>query len=139
MPSNASNNTPASTAATTRAAATTPPTTDSSGSANTSSNNNRSRNNNRNTTTQHTDSNNFEGNIPEIGAVLGLKYEKFKKKATSFEVFLDKTSTYVISNLKDGADAKSIFKSMKDPTANIKSKYKPTAPSDKADTVDKDI
>ena len=66
--------------------------------------------------TQHTDPNSFGGNIPEIGAVLGLKYERFKKKAASFEIFLEKVSIYVISNLKDGCDTKSMFRKTEDPS-----------------------
>ena len=136
MPSNTNNNTSATTAATTP-----PPTDSSSANNNSNSNNNRPRNNNnnRNINTQHTDLNSFEGSIPEVGAVLGLKYERLKKKATSFESFLEKTSTYIISNLKDGADTKSIFKTMTDPTTTFKSRYKPSAPSETGDSVDKDI
>ena len=44
--------------------------------------------------------------------MLGLKYEKFKKKAASFEIFLEIVSIYVISNLKDGGDTKFIFRKM---------------------------
>ena len=87
MPNNANNNTPAS------ASANTPTTNGSSSGANngSSNNNNNTINNNNNRNSPHTDSKNFEGNIPEIGVVLGLKYEKLNKKATSFEVFLEKS------------------------------------------------
>ena len=91
------------------------------------------------TTTQHTDPSSFEGNISEIGAVLGLKYEIFKRRAPSFETFLEKVSVYVISNLKDGGDTKSIFRKMEDPTPIFRAKHKPKAPDTTADNVDKDI
>ena len=110
---------------------------------NDSSNNNPTRNrntrNNQNNSLQHTDPNTFEGNIPEVGVVLGLRYEKFKKKAPSFESFLEKVSIYVISNLNDGGDTKSIFRKMENPTATFRANNKPSAPGEDADTVDTDI
>ena len=82
---------------------TTSPNTDSS--SNNNNNNSRTRRNQSNT--QPTDSNSFEGNVPEIGAVLGLKYEKKRK--------------------------------MQNPTKTFRAKYKPSAPTESSDTVDKDI
>ena len=109
----------------------------SNGNSNNNNNNSRTRRNQSNT--QPTDSNSFEGNVPEIGAVLGLKYEKFKKKSASFEIFLEKVSVYVISNLNDGGDCKLIFRKMQNPTKTFRAKYKPSAPTESSDTVDKDI
>ena len=127
---------------------TTPAPASSNSNGNTNSNNDSSNNNptrNRNTRNsqgsnlQHTDPNTFEGNIPEVGVVLGLRYEKFKKKAPSFESFLEKVSIYVISNLNDGGDTKSIFRKMENPTATFRANNKPSAPGEDADSVDTDI
>ena len=57
----------------------------------------------------HTNPNNFEGATSDIGAVLGLRHEKFKHKAASYESFLEKVSTYAISNIKDYGDLKPLF------------------------------
>ena len=97
------------------------------------------RNPSNQTTTQHTDPSPLKGNISEIGAVLGLKYEMFKRRAPSFETFLEKVSVYVISNLKDGGDTKSVFRKIEDPTPTFRAKNKPKAPDIIADNVDKDI
>ena len=106
---------------------------------NTSANSRTSRNNN----VTHTNPSSFDGATSEIGAVLGLRHEKFKMKATSFENFLDKVSTYVISNLKDGGDLKPIFRKMEDPAAKFSTKLKPSKPvkkgTDEVDPVDMDI
>ena len=100
---------------------------------------NRNTRNNQNNNLQHTDPNTFEGNIPEVSVVLGLRYEKFKKKTASFESFLEKFSVYFISNLNDGGDTKSIFRKMKSPTADFRANNKPSAPGNDADTVDMNI
>ena len=92
----------------------------------------------------HTDTNSFEGATSDIGAVLGLRHEKFKHKTASFESFLEKASTYAISNFKDGGDLKPLFRKMTDPSKSFKEKKKPTAPEPEdenapIDPVDLDI
>ena len=76
----------------------------------------------------HTNPNNFEGASPDICAVLGLRHEKFKYKAASYESFLEKISTYAISTFKDGGDLKPLFRKMIDPLVSFKLKKKPLAP-----------
>ena len=71
--------------------------------------------------------------------MLGLRHEKFKYKAPSYENYLEKISTYVISNFKDGGDLKPLFRRMVDPTDNLHKKKKPSTPDTDADTVDWDI
>ena len=87
----------------------------------------------------HTNPSAFEGANSEIGAVLGLRHEKFKHKAPSYENFLEKISTYAISNFKDGGDLKPLFRRMVDPTENLRKKKKPSTPDTDTDTVDWDI
>ena len=88
---------------------------------------------------QHTNSTTFEGAIPEIGGVLGLKHEDFKQKSPSFEDFLEKVSTYAISNFKDGGDMNPLFRKMEDPFVSFKLKKILEAPKYDTDIVDKDI
>ena len=76
----------------------------------------------------HTNPNNFEGASPDICAVLGLRHEKFKYKAASYESFLEKVSTYAISTFKDGGDLKPLFRKMVNPLTSFKLKKKPLAP-----------
>ena len=54
--------------------------------------------------------------------MLSLRHEKFKHKDPSYENFLEKISTYVISNFKDGGDLKPLFRRMVDPTENLRKK-----------------
>ena len=72
----------------------------------------------------------YEGDIPEIGCALGAKFEKFNKKSPSYEVFLDKVSNYVVSNLKYSGDVVSIFRDKKDPMPVFTTKIKLTPLSD---------
>ena len=44
----------------------------------------------------------FEGDIPEVGAILALKHERFHKKVP-FSQFVEKVYGYVLSNFKDVA------------------------------------
>ena len=86
----------------------------------------------------HTNIHSFEGATSDIGTVLGLRHEKFKHKAPSFESFLEKVSTFAISNFKDGGDLKPLFRKMTDPADVFKSKKKPKkpVPDDDTKTVD---
>ena len=109
--------------------------------------NNNSNNNQRNTTTNnnqingvvHTNPHNYEGANTDVGAVIGLRHEKFKKKAPSFESFLETLSTYVVSTLKDGSDMKPLFDKMTSPFIKLNNKHKPSKPTEEADAVDMDI
>ena len=92
-----------------------------------------------NSTITHTNPNTFEGANSDIGAVLGLRHEKFKHKDPSYENFLEKISTYVISTSKDGGDLKPLFRRMVDPTENLRKKNKQSTPDTDADTVYWDI
>ena len=82
----------------------------------------------------HTNIHSFEGETSDIGTVLGLRHEKFKHKAPSFESFLEQVSTFAISNFKDGGDLKPLFRKMTDPTDVFKSKKKPKKPVPDEDT-----
>ena len=93
----------------------------------------RKRPNNSNNTVQLSNPRNYEGSIPEIGAILALKFEKFGKKVP-FQIFIEKVSTYTYANLKNGGDMLPLFKHLKDPLVSYESKRKPAAlPSDKKD------
>jgi len=84
--------------------------------------------------------NTLEGAQPDIGAVLGLRHEKLKhKKASSYENFLEKLGTFILSNFKDGGDLKPLFRRMEDPTTSFRSKRTPIPPIDTAEVVYKDI
>ena len=87
----------------------------------------------------NTNTNAFEGANAELGAVLGLRHEKFKIKSPSFENFLEQVCTHIISNFKDGSDLKPLFRKMIDPTIDFKKRRKPVKPDVSADDVDKDI
>ena len=114
---------------------------------NNSNNNNNRRNNNNNnnnsrssTTVQLSNPKNYEGSIAEIGAILALKFEKLDKKV-QFQVFIDKVSNYVYSNIKNGGDLIPLFKDMVDPETKFKSKRKPIKldEAQKDDELEKDI
>ena len=51
---------------------------------------------------------NYEGETPEIGCVIGMKYKKFDRKVP-FETFLENMNNYAITNLKDGATLQPLF------------------------------
>ena len=80
----------------------------------------------------------FEGNNSDVGAVLGLRIEKFHKKAT-FTVFKEKIYNYIISNHKYGQDLRPLFKDGSDPVVKYKAKNKPKSLDLPADEVDKEI
>ena len=69
----------------------------------------------------------YVGECEDIGHILALRSEKFDKKIP-FQVFLEKISTYTISNLKDSGDIQPLFTSLSDPNENFASKFKPTKP-----------
>ena len=98
------------------------------------------RQNNPSNAVQLSNPKNYEGNIPEVGAILALKFEKFDKKVP-FQLFVEKVSTYTYSNLKNGGDMLPLFKHLKDPLISYDSKRKPSAlASDKKDDeLEKDI
>ena len=81
---------------------------------------------------------NYEGETPEIGCVIGMKYEKFDRKVP-FETFLENMNNYAITNLKDGATLQSLFLDKKDPIDAFKKEQRPTALDENADDVDKEI
>ena len=115
-----------------------------SNSNNNGGNGNRSGNgrfsrNTTNTNVSSTNTNAFEGSNKDLGAVLGLRHEKLKIKSPSFENFIEKVCTYVISTYKDGADLKPLFRKMKDPVDDFKTKEKPVKPANGSDDVDNDI
>ena len=87
--------------------------------------NNRNRSNN-NAQIQLSNPVTYEGDIPEVNCVLGLKHEKFNKKAPSYEVFLEKIGNYAVSNLKNGGDVRSLMTKMVDPIAIFNKKRRPT-------------
>ena len=68
----------------------------------------------------------YEGDIPDVGAILALKHERFHKKV-SFSQFVEKVYGYVLSNFKDGGDMKAVFKDFKDPLAVLQANHMPTA------------
>ena len=57
---------------------------------------------------------NFEGETSEIGVVIGLRIEKFHKKA-GYQFFVEKVGNYVVKKLTDGADIKMLITEGKDP------------------------
>ena len=83
---------------------------------------------NTNSNTFNTNTNAFEGANAELGAVLGLRHEKFKIKSPSFENFLEQVCTHIISNFKDGSDLKPLFRKMIDPTVDFKKEGNPSSP-----------
>ena len=74
----------------------------------------------------------YKGQCEEIGVLLALRSEKFDKKVR-FQVFIENSSTYVISNLKDGGDIQCMYKDFKDPTANFQSMNKSIKPDPSTD------
>ena len=99
--------------------------------------NRRSRNNNRNRSNNNIDqvqlSNpvTYESDISEVGCVLGLKYEKFNNKSSSYEIFLEKVANYVVSNLKNCGNVRPLFTKMIDPTDIFNNKRIPNPFSEK--------
>ena len=63
---------------------------------------------------------------------MALRFEKFEKKV-QFQVFIEKFSTYVISNLKDGGDKQYMYKDFKVPTSDFQTMNKPIKPDPSTD------
>ena len=123
-----------------------PTPTPSASESNSESDNTRRRGNNNNNRRQDrnqvqlSNPKNYEGNIPEIGAILALKYEKLDKKA-QFQTFIEKALNYAISNYKDGGDIAPLLQDLVDPLPEFERKRKPKSLTDeqKKDTVNLDI
>ena len=114
------------------AAATTPPAPNTKNDDD-NSDKDKKRQNNPSNAVQLSNPKNYEGNIPEVGAILALKFKKFDKKVP-FQLFVEKVSTYTYSNPKNGGDMLPLFKHLKDPLVSYDSKRKPsTLASDKMD------
>jgi hypothetical protein len=62
----------------------------------------------------------FEGDTPEVGAVLGLKKEKLHKKVT-FDVFKEKLETYILRKFKEANDVMCAVRELKCPMQDIDS------------------
>ena len=77
----------------------------------------------------------YSGECDGIDVILALRSERFDKK-TTFQDFLEKMSTYVISNLKDGGDVLTLFTEQTDPTVDFEAKHKPIKPDQSEDDVD---
>ena len=94
-----------------------------SGGSSTSNNNNRSnRNNNRFRNVGNHATRTFEGAEPKVGAVLGLRSERFDKKVT-FEVFKEKMINYIGREMEMGDDIVCIIKTGADPQDKFDKKY----------------
>ena len=87
---------------------------------------------------QSTNQINFEGDNPDVGAVLGLRVERFHKKAT-YTLFVERIYNYIISNYKNGHDLRPMFKRNINPTTNFDTKHKPPVLEAGADDIDKEI
>ena len=110
---------------------------------NNNNNNSSDNNNNNNSTTNKNFNHNrnkvilsnpisYDGETKAVGAVLGLRYEKFYKKLP-FSQFVEKVHYYVISNYKDGGDLKAVFKKLQDPMREFEAKHMPSAIEDPND------
>ena len=73
----------------------------------------RDRGNNRNQSAMDTSNKNFEGAEPEIGCVLGLRYERIDKKVT-FEIFREKMSNFIERKMEYGNEISGIVKTYED-------------------------
>jgi transcription antitermination factor NusG len=68
---------------------------------------------------------NFEGAEPEIGCVLGLKYEKIDKKVT-FDVFKEKMCNYIEHKMEFGTEISGLVKDYEDVLHTFKLSNQPT-------------
>ena len=66
----------------------------------------------------------WEGDTPEIGAVLGLRTENLNKK-TSFSVFMEKMEEYILRKLNNGSDVLPLVRDQKDPSVIFETKHLP--------------
>ena len=55
---------------------------------------------------------------------MAQRLERFDKKV-QYQVFIEKVTNYVISNLKDGGDIQTVYTELKDPTNNFQEQNKP--------------
>lgn len=100
---------------------------------NRSNSNSRGNNNNRNRNNgvQSTESINFEGSCPEIGAVATLQTEKINKKVT-FAIFAEKVADYIITNYKYSSDVERTIRELTDPFSVFASLHRLTLLTDPA-------
>ena len=80
----------------------------------------------------------YTGECEDLGYILALRSEKFDKNV-SFQIFMEKLATYVVSHLKDGGDIQAIFTEMKDPTKSFNELHKPTKPKKDESSEESDI
>ena len=66
----------------------------------------------------------WEGDTPDIGAVLGLRTEYLNKK-TSFRVFMEKMEEYILRKLDNGSDVLPLVREQKDPRVSFEKKHLP--------------
>jgi len=66
----------------------------------------------------------WEGDTPDIGAVLGLRTEYLNKK-TSFRVFMEKMEEYILRKLDNGGDVLPLVREQKDPRVSFEKKHLP--------------
>jgi hypothetical protein len=62
---------------------------------------------------------NWEGEEPKVGCVLGL-HSKWMDKKVSFEVFLEKTTDYVLGEFRNPRDIIGLIRELKDPSTNFR-------------------
>ena len=87
-------------------------------------------NNNRNNQSAMDVSNkNFEGAEPEIGCVIGLKYERIDKKVT-FEIFREKMCNYIERKIEFGTEISGLVKDYENVLESFKKTNLPSALSD---------
>ena len=77
--------------------------------------------------------------IPTLELCSGCDTKNSSTRLCTTKKFLEKISTYVISNYKDEGDLKPLIRRMVDPTDNFRKKKKLSTPSEDAATVDWDI
>jgi len=73
------------------------------------------RNNNRNTPTTRIENREFTGEMPELGAILGLLTKRLDN-GVLFNKFQDKIKNYVLKNFKKAEDIMELIVELKDPT-----------------------
>ena len=73
--------------------------------------------------------NDFTGKTPEIGCVLGLKYEKIAAKV-QFDTFRDKVSDFILQELTNGMDVVPYIKDMEDPLEDFVQRFLPSSLTD---------
>ena len=66
----------------------------------------------------------WEGDTPEIGAVLGLRTE-YLNKNTSFRLFMEKMEEYILRKLDNGSDVLPLVREQKDPGIRFEKNHLP--------------